>query len=105
MTRRIDNIDAGIVDGFIQDIKDPNADQLEYIVGDTFIKVKKEYHYQFNGDYNGEWQVDSKYPVILTVDKENPQKVILKWDSTYSGQFELQYGIYNKTIVVESMFG
>ena len=100
-----DNIDAGIVDGFIQDIKDPNADQLEYIVGDTFIKVKKEYHYQFNGDYNGEWQVDSKYPVILTVDKENPQKVILKWDSTYSGQFELQYGIYNKTIVVESMFG
>lgn len=99
-----DNIDAGIVDGFIQDIKDPNEGQNESIIGDTFIKVKKEYHYQFNGDYSGEWKVDSKYPIILIINDENPKEVTLKWDSTYSGQFELHYGVYSKTIVVESMF-
>ena len=28
----------------------------------------------------------------------------LTWDSTYSGQFDLSYGDYKKTIVVESLF-
>ena len=32
------------------------------------------------------------------------KKVVLKWDSGYSGQFVLKYGNSEKTIVVESLF-
>jgi hypothetical protein len=50
------------------------------------------------------WKVDEKYPVILTIDPKDPRNITLKWDSPYSGQFELFYGKYSKTIVVESLF-
>lgn len=100
-----DDIDAGIVGGLIEEIKDPNEDKIEQIIGETFIKVKKTYKYYFDGIKSASWYVDKKYPVILNVDPNDPRNVSLKWDSSYCGQFDLYYGdqIF-KTIIVESLF-
>ena len=99
-----DDIEAGIVGGLIEEIKDPNEGQAMSIIGETFIKVKKDYEFKFNGTLATKWYVDKKYPVILIPNPEDPRKVILKWTSSYSGQFELFYGNYHKTIIVESLF-
>ena len=97
-----DDINAGIVGGLIEEIKDPNEGQE--IVGETFIKVKKPYTYKFNGSLAKVWTVDKRYPVILTLDPKDPRNVTIQWNSSYSGQFDLYYGDYKKTIIVESLF-
>ena len=99
-----DDVENGIVGGLIEEIKDPNEGKPMEIVGDTFIKVKKTYEYYFDGTTAATWSVDAQYPVILTPDSEDPRKVSVKWNSSYCGQFDLHYGEYSKTIVVESLF-
>ena len=99
-----DDVDAGIVDGLVEEIKDPNEGASMQIIGETFIKVKKNYSFRFEGNLASEWKVDSKYPVILTTDPKDPRNIVVKWNSSYSGQFDLYYGTYKKTIVVESLF-
>lgn len=99
-----DDIDAGIVGGLIEEIKDPNEDEFMDIIGETFIKIKNEYHYTFDGSLSEKWTVDKKYPVELKVDPKDPRNVSLKWNSSFSGQFDLYYGQYKKTIIVESLF-
>lgn len=95
-----DDIDNGIVGGLIKPTE-PKEENIE-IIGDTFIKVKKSYVYECKDASS--WQVDSKYPVVITVDPNNKNRINLKWDSSYSGQFELKCGPHTKTIVVESLF-
>lgn len=100
-----DDIANGIVGGLIPEVENPNNAEVDAtIIGDTFIKVKKTYTYTFRGRAINEWKVDSKYPVILEVSETDPRVVAVKWDNTFSGQFELQYGNFTKTIVVESLF-
>jgi hypothetical protein len=74
------------------------------ILGDTFIKIRTDKKYRFDGTLAAEWVVDKKYPVILIPDPKDPRNVTLRWDNSYSGQFDLKYGKYKKTIVVESLF-
>ena len=97
-----DDIEAGIVGGLIEKIKDPNTNSE--IVGETFIKVKKPYKYSFDGIEALNWHVDKKYPVELSLDIHDPRNVIITWLEGYSGQFDLYYGDYKKTIIVESLF-
>ena len=100
-----DDINNGIVGGLIVETQNPNnAETDATIIGDTFIKVKKTYTYTFRGRALSEWKVDKKYPVLLEVSKVDPRVVTLKWDSAYSGQFDLSYGNLTKTIIVESLF-
>ena len=99
-----DNVEAGIVKGLVENVKDPNVDLSMKIIGDTFIKIKKTYDYEYDGNSIKEWFVDKKYPVELIYDPNYPKKISLKWVGSYSGQFELKYGNYTKTIVVESLF-
>ena len=100
-----DDLVNGIVGGLIEEIKNPNTDEEEAtIIGETFIKVKKEYDFSFNGRLAANWYVDKKYPVQLIVDKNDPRNIKLKWIASYCGQFDLYYGEYKKTIVVESLF-
>ena len=99
-----DDIDNGIVDGLVQEIKPNTIEEEMAIRGETFIKVKQTSEYRFDGNIAASWTVDKKYPVVLAVNELDPRKVTLKWTSSYSGQFELQYGDYSKTIVVESLF-
>lgn len=99
-----DDIKAGIVGGLIPEVEDPNGDKIPEIIGDTFIKIKKQYKYSFDGTMAAVWSVDKKYPVKLILDPEDPRNLVLSWTATYCGQFELYYGDYKKTIVVESLF-
>ena len=99
-----DDIDAGIVGGLIEEIQDPNGDEAMEIEGETFIKIKTPYTYVFTGRKAEVWTVDKKYPVKLEYDEADPRNVTLTWTAGFSGQFDLQYGEYKKTIVVESLF-
>ena len=100
-----DDISAGIVGGLVTPPTNPNNSATEAtILGETFIKVKKTYVYTFKGRMISEWKVDKKYPVSLEVSENDPRIVSLKWNDTFSGQFELSYGSFTKTIVVESLF-
>ena len=99
-----DDVANGVVGGLIVEPISPNNAEVDAtILGDTFIKVKKQYTYTFKGRMVAEWKVDKKYPVKI-IASSNPRSITLMWDSTYSGQFELSYGKYTKTIVVESLF-
>ena len=94
-----------IVGNLIVKEEDPNeVIENAAISGETFIKPKIEYSYQTPVKENGEWKITSKCPVQLIVDKDNPKKCTIKWIRTISGQFELSYGKYSKTIIVESLF-
>ena len=99
-----DDVENGIVDGLIEEIHDPNIADSK-IIGDTFIKIKQPTVFKFDGNTGAIWEVDKKYPVILDIDKDDPRIVVVTWDGSFSGQFELRYGQYaSKTIVVESLF-
>ena len=100
-----DDIENGIVGGLIVKPENPNPPVVEEtILGETFIKPKKQYIFTFSGERDANWSIDKKYPVVFEVDENDPQKIILKWNSSYSGQFDLCYGDIVKTIVVESLF-
>ena len=100
-----DDIENGIVGGLIVTPDSPNTPEEENkIIGETFIKAKKTYSFKFNGSLASEWRVDKNCPVTLTVDPTDPRNISVKWNNTYSGQFELYYGDYHKTIIVESLF-
>lgn len=94
-----DDLEKGIVGGLI--VKKIDSDSKDSLIkGEGFIKPKTTYEYEFIGDDIGEWSVDKK-DVTLGV---NDKKVNLKWNSNYSGSFELKYGDFSKTIIVESLF-
>lgn len=99
-----DDIEAGIVGGLIEEIENPNDESRDKILGEVFIKPKRTYEYEFNGTLNAEWSVEKDCPVSIIVDQNNIRKITLKWEQSYSGQFELKYGKYTKIIVVESLF-
>lgn len=100
-----DNIEEGIVGGLIVEQINPNTPEQESIIsGETFIKPKKTYEYSFIGKDIYNWHVDKKYPVTIQIDPQNQKHISIKWNSPYCGQFELEYGEYKKTIVVESLF-
>ena len=99
-----DDIENGVVGGKLTIIEDPNPEVEVGIIGETFIKLKRTYKYKFSGHEAKEWSIDKKYPVRLEVNPNDPREVTLTWTATYSGQFNLYYGDYKKTIVVESLF-
>ena len=100
-----DDIENGIVGGMIEEIQNPNSEEVEEtIIGETFIKPKMTYEYRYDGAAISEWGVD-KAGLPLKIERTDDEHVIkLTWDSSYSGQFVLSYGDYYKTIVVESLF-
>ncbi len=99
-----DDVEAGLVGALIPEVVDPNVGTLD-IIGETFIKIKKSYDFKYDGTQGAIWEVDKKYPVVLTIDSTDPRKVSVYWDASFSGQFELRYGdLAKKTIIVESLF-
>ena len=97
-----DNQEKGIVGGLIEKVEDPNP-AIGEIKGETFIKPKKEYTYTCSAS-GANWSYDSKLPIIMEVLEGEIPTVKIKWASSYSGQFDLYYGDFKKTIVVESLF-
>jgi hypothetical protein len=111
-----DDVEAGKVGALIKKPINPNEGSTgEFvIIGDTFIKPKKEYIYYIESSLYGQWYLsDDKLPVIKEEfeDELGRTAIRIKWNSSYSGQFDLWYGDssgplfdYKKTIVVESLF-
>lgn len=112
-----DDVENGLVGAFITEVEDPNknlTDEENVIIGDTFIKPKKEYIYYITSNVYGDWYLSNpRMPIsILKYETEDGYPAIkLKWTAAYSGQFDLWYGDdngplfdYQKTIVVESLF-
>lgn len=111
-----DDVDNGKVGSLIKKPIDPNVgtDSEFIIIGETFIRPKKEYIYYIEDALYGQWYVsDKKLPIIMKQfeDEQGRNAISIKWDSTYMGQFDLWFGDengplfdYKKTIVVESLF-
>ena len=104
-----DDIANGIVGGLIAKTVNPNSDNVEnVIVGETFIKPKITYTYEYKGptliSSQARWKMDKQYPVEVKVDETDKTKITIKWTSNYSGTMKLSYGPVEKTIVVESLF-
>ena len=111
-----DDLETGKVGALITKPIDPNVGtSSEYVIlGETFIKPKKEYVYYIEDALYGQWYFsDKKLPIIKEEfeDEQGRTAIKIKWNSTYSGQFDLWYGDesgplfdYKKTIVVESLF-
>lgn len=94
-----DDVEAGIVGGKIEPvIPDIITPEIE---GEVFIKPKKTYTYTYVGSEEGFWMLDNKLPIVSAVDGKT---ITITWNSTYRGEFILQYGTVQKTIVVESLF-
>ena len=109
-----DDIEEGKVGSLIKKPIDPNVDNKYNIIGDTFIKPKKEYIYYIEDtSASGNWVFDnSKIPVQkeVYIDDNRRNSIKIKWSSSFSGQFDLYFEDkvnnkkYKKTIVVESLF-
>ena len=98
-----DNLENGTVGTLKTEPINPNNSFIEdTIVGETFIKPKREYEYEQIGNLVGKWSVKENYPIELI---QGGKKVKLRWLDTYSGQFDLIYAdCFKKTIVVQSLF-
>ena len=98
-----DNLEDGTVGALKTEPINPNNSFIEdTITGETFIKPKKEYEYEYIGNLVGKWSIKENYPIKLVQDGK---KVKLRWLNTYSGQFDLIYAdCFKKTIVVQSLF-
>ena len=94
-----DDIENGLVGALIPEQNDPNI--IELINGDTFIKPKTTHTYTYQGNNDSSWTWDKKLPIQAA---PKGKEIIIKWSSSYSGQFDLYYGDIKKTIVVESLF-
>lgn len=111
-----DDIENGKIGALITKPIDPNigTDSEHIICGETFIRPKKEYIYYIESALYGQWYFSNKNLPIIKEEFEDEQgrtAIKIKWDSTYSGQFDLWYGDesgplfdYKKTIIVESLF-
>ena len=98
-----DNLEDSTVGTLKTEPINPNNSFVEdTIVGETFIKPKREYEYEYIGNLVGKWSIKENYPIKLVQDGK---KVKLRWLNTYSGQFDLIYAdCFKKTIVVQSLF-
>jgi len=100
-----DDLDNNIAGGLVVKHIEPEVtDTVNTIVGDIFIKPKIEKEYYFNGALRTKWWFDPKLPIKAYLDSDDIRRIKIKWMANYSGQFELKYGDYAKTIVVESLF-
>ena len=99
-----DDVGKGLVGALTMknvEINNSRIDRL--ILGDTFIKPKREYTYMYTGlNQTGVWEIDKNLPVDYTINDDG--SITLKWTVSYSGQFDLKYQDLVKTIIVESLF-
>ena len=98
-----DDAESGVFDGLIVDPVNPNEEEVEItIVGESFIRPKKEYTYTFNGVSTKEWVIETEYPLEREIVDERTIKI--KWLSSLSGKFTLSYGEFTKVITAKSLF-
>lgn len=100
-----DDVDKGLVGALVAKPTTPNQSNVEILIeGDTFIKPKRTYTYKYKGINTSRWIVQQDRPVKYSIDEDDPLTIYLMWDSPYSGEFTLSFGMFEKKIVVESLF-
>jgi hypothetical protein len=102
-----DDIANGIAGALIVEEENPNDEGIEVLIsGPTFIKPRAFYEYTFAAkNWGNKWSVGPEgVPVTLEADDQSPGVCRVRWDSSYSGEFELRYGLNVKKIVVQSLF-
>ena len=87
--------------GSLVAVPDEGGDLGNLIQGKSFIKPKLTYIYEYTGEQEGQWQIDSKAPIESHI-KGNV--IEITWPKTYSGEFTLTFGDSNKKVTVESLF-
>ena len=99
-----DDLEQGIANGKVLTKVEEmeKVDNEENIIGTIFIKPRTKQTYKYIGEGTGEWSFDECLP-IETIEQSNTS-ITIRWNSSYSGQFDLGYGDLRKTIVVESLF-
>ena len=61
-----DNLKDGTVGTLKTEPINPNNNFIEdTIIGETFIKPKREYEYEYIGNLVGKWSVKENYPIKL----------------------------------------
>lgn len=95
-----DDVENGIVGALIPVVEDPNPIG-ELIFGETFIKPRVDYSYEYIGTESAQWIVDSNLPINYKIDNKI---ITITWMKSYTGQFVIKYGNSEKTIIVESLF-
>lgn len=100
-----DDIEKGIAGALKVEPINPNTTDVESTIeGETFIKCRKTYTYQYIGVDKPVWAIKAPKGVVeYTVDTTG-YKVTVKWNASYSGQFIISTGSKEKTIIVESLF-
>ena len=101
-----DDIVDGVANGLVLDPVDPNEEDgiNDIIEGPTFIKPRVEYSYFYRKrQESARWSLVTKNSPAEIV-KIDDHKMIVRWNSSYHGQFEIACNGYKKTIVVESLF-
>ena len=93
-----DDVENGLVGGLIEPI---TLEATGEIQGEAFIKPKMFYEFNYTGNEDAEWLLDSNLPIEVQI---NDKSIKIKWLKAYSGEFELRYGDSLKTIIVESLF-
>lgn len=99
-----DDVENGIAGGLIVEPVNPNPPIVEEtIIGETFMKPRIPYTYEYSGSESGEWVIlnEKKLPLRKEVDGNT---ITITWIGNVSGQFILTFGETQKTIVVESLF-
>ena len=100
-----DDIAAGVAGALkVKHIEEEVTDTINTIIGPTFIKPLTECEYYFNGSMRQHWSFDTKLPIRAQINEDDMRRLKVKWVANYSGQFDLKYGDFSKTIVVESLF-
>lgn len=101
--KQVDDVDEGIVGGLSVVPLNPNTPEVEKtITGETFIVPRVTYTYEYTGNEQGEWTFDKDgYPIHKEIDGN---KITIRWNSSYSGNFKLSYNGVTKEIVVASLF-
>ena len=90
----------GIVNALVESpIKPENEQSL--IKGKSPIKPKISYLYEYVGNQEGQWHIESQSPVDAII---KGKTIEVSWPKSYSGEFTLSFGDSVKQIVVESLF-
>lgn len=90
----------GIVNALVESPIKPDNEQ-SLIKGKNSIKPKISYLYEYVGNQEGQWHIESQSPVDAII---KDKTIEVSWPKSYSGEFTLAFGDSVKQIVVESLF-
>ena len=74
-----------MVDAYVEEIPQPLDATIEC---EIFIKPKKSYVYKYTGEQEGSWSYDTRLPIEAKI---NDKEITITWETTYTGEFVLQY--------------